>query len=216
MKHASRTPSGEALERRHSPRQKRAARTVDAILDTTAELLSEVGFEALSTNKVCAAAGMTPPALYRYFPNKYALLKELGDRLMDRQNRAFLETDIDPENALESITQALRNQYEVTLAQPGGAWIMRSLRATPTLIEVRANSLNRATDGLMERLAPYYAGFDTTVLRRRIRFAVEVGCASLEYIFDVPEEERDKAISDAVHVLAAWALKWDSYKPGRA
>ena len=208
--------NGGLLERRHSPQQKRAARTVDTILDVAAELLGEVGFEALSTNKICAAAGMTPPALYRYFPNKYALLKELGDRLMDRQNQVFLETEIDPDDALESITRALRNQYEVTLAQPGGAWIMRSLRASPTLMEVRENSLNRATDGLMDRLAPYYAGFDTTVLRRRVRFAVEVGCAALEYVFDVPEEEREKAIRDGAHILAAWALKWDSYKPENA
>lgn len=34
----------------------------------------------------CERAGLTPPALYRYFPNKYALLSESGQRLMQRQN----------------------------------------------------------------------------------------------------------------------------------
>ena len=30
----------------------------------------EVGIERLSTNLVCERAGLTPPALYRYYPNK--------------------------------------------------------------------------------------------------------------------------------------------------
>ncbi|WP_445380862.1 TetR/AcrR family transcriptional regulator, partial [Pseudomonas syringae] len=46
----------------------------------------EVGIERLSTNLVCERAGLTPPALYRYFPNKYALLTVLGERLLEKQN----------------------------------------------------------------------------------------------------------------------------------
>jgi AcrR family transcriptional regulator len=44
--------------------------TFEDLLSTAGELLSEVGFEGLSTNLICKRAGMTPPALYRYFPNK--------------------------------------------------------------------------------------------------------------------------------------------------
>ncbi len=35
---------------------------------------------------LCARAGLTPPALYRYFDDKYAVLEALGRRLMARQN----------------------------------------------------------------------------------------------------------------------------------
>ncbi|MFX7961174.1 helix-turn-helix domain-containing protein, partial [Acinetobacter baumannii] len=55
-------------------------------LATAAELLGEVGIERLSTNLVCRRLGLSPPALYQYFPNKYAILHELGQRLMQRQN----------------------------------------------------------------------------------------------------------------------------------
>ena len=48
-------------------------------------MLEEVGFERLSTNMICKRAGLTPPALYRYFPNKYAVLKELGERRFQRE-----------------------------------------------------------------------------------------------------------------------------------
>src|SRR6185436_13400848 len=79
--------AGPDLRPKVIPRQGRAHETYERILGVAAELLGEVGVERLSTNLVCERAGLTPPALYRYFPNKYALLHELGERLMAVQNR---------------------------------------------------------------------------------------------------------------------------------
>src|SRR5512139_3320805 len=79
--------AGPDLRQKTVPRQGRALETYERILGVAAELLGEVGVERLSTNLVCERAGLTPPALYRYFPNKYALLHELGERLMAAQNQ---------------------------------------------------------------------------------------------------------------------------------
>src|SRR3546814_10094546 len=49
-------------------------------------LFRSVGIELISTNMIAARAGLTPPALYRYFGDKYAVLEALGRRLMERQN----------------------------------------------------------------------------------------------------------------------------------
>ena len=78
----------ELLEK-NKPRQERAKRTYEAILVAAAELLVEVGVERISTNLIAERAGITVPALYRYFPNKYAVLNALGAVLMDRQNEVF-------------------------------------------------------------------------------------------------------------------------------
>ena len=53
-----------------TPQRQRGKDTFEMILATAGELLSEVGFEKLTTNLVCERAGMTPPALYRYFGDK--------------------------------------------------------------------------------------------------------------------------------------------------
>src|SRR3990167_11376004 len=74
------------LVAKKQPEQQRAAETYEHILEVAAQMLGDVGVERLSTNMICQQAGLTPPALYRYFPNKYALLCELGQRLMQRQN----------------------------------------------------------------------------------------------------------------------------------
>ena len=72
------------------PKQERAQQTYELLLDVAGELLAEVGIERISTNLICARAGLTPPALYRYFKDKYSVLEALGLRLMERQN-AVLE-----------------------------------------------------------------------------------------------------------------------------
>ena len=76
---------------RPPPIQDRARQTQGRLLDVAGELLAEVGIEGISTNMIAARAGVTPPALYRYFGDKYAVLEALGRRLMERQN-AVLET----------------------------------------------------------------------------------------------------------------------------
>ena len=103
----------ELLEK-NKPRQDRAKRTYEAILEAAAELLVEVGVERISTNLTAERAGITVPALYRYFPNKYAMLNALGAVLMDRQNevaRQWFEAhlgDGDPEQLLGNIYELLK------------------------------------------------------------------------------------------------------------
>ena len=80
----------ELLEK-NKPRQERAKRTYEAILVAASELLIEVGVERISTNIIADRAGITVPALYRYFPNKYAVLHALGAAMMDKQNDVCVE-----------------------------------------------------------------------------------------------------------------------------
>lgn len=55
------------------PDRGRSLATYEKLIKAAGELLGEVGFEKLTTNAICAKAGMTPPALYRYFHDKYEI-----------------------------------------------------------------------------------------------------------------------------------------------
>ena len=77
------------LTTKTQPAQQRATETFERLLEAAAQTLADVGIERWSTNLVCEHAGVSPPALYRYFPNKYALLTELSRRLMERQNECI-------------------------------------------------------------------------------------------------------------------------------
>ena len=53
---------------------------MDLILDTAATLFTEVGYENATTNAIAERAGISIGSLYRYFPDKDAILRTLADR----------------------------------------------------------------------------------------------------------------------------------------
>ena len=68
---------------RKIPRQKRAAETVETILEATVQLLERSGLDGFTTNAVAERAGISIGTLYRYFPNKRVLMHALAQRESD-------------------------------------------------------------------------------------------------------------------------------------
>jgi len=181
-----------SLATKKQPAQQRATETFERILEVTAETLADVGIERLSTNLVCERAGLSPPALYRYFPNKYALLSELGQRLMQRQNERvdhWITLDVF-DGGVASLERALEglilDTYDVTVQTVGGVWIMRALRAVPALQDVRLASHAAVTHEQARQLARALPEADLAELELVSRIVVELIYATVEMIFDEP------------------------------
>lgn len=64
---------------RKLPKQERSQATVEAILTATTRILTEEGYNQLTTNRVAELAGVSIGSLYQYFPNKEALIFALGE-----------------------------------------------------------------------------------------------------------------------------------------
>lgn len=181
-----------SLDAKKQPEQQRATETYERIIDVTAQTLADVGFERLSTNLVCERAGLTPPALYRYFPNKYALLRELGERLMERQNELIPRwiTPAALTGSTEGLERALRgliiDTYAVTERTKGGVWILRALRAVPTLQELRLRSHSSVTQEQVTVMAAAFPDADVEQLRLAGRIAVDLIYATVELLCDEP------------------------------
>lgn len=60
------------------PRQQRARAAVNRILRATGELLDDAGYDALTTTAVAERADVNIATLYRYFPDKFALIEGLA------------------------------------------------------------------------------------------------------------------------------------------
>lgn len=178
------------LETKVQPAQKRASETYELLLDAAAKTLEDLGIERLSTNLVAERAGVTPPALYRYFPNKYALLSELGKRLMQRQNECvarWISPDVLAGGAatLEpALAGLLLDTYNVTRKVEGGVWIMRALRAVPALQEVRLGSHAAVTAAQVQVLAEALPHVKRAELQLVSRIVVELIYAAVEMLFD--------------------------------
>ena len=78
------------LKRRRAPVQARAKRTYEKILTTAAELVEELGIERVNTNLIAQRAGVNISAVYKYFPNKHAIIVELAERLNTLQTELAL------------------------------------------------------------------------------------------------------------------------------
>jgi len=202
-----RTPRKPSLAVKKLPAQQRATETYELILDVAAKMLADVGIERLSTNMVCEQAGLTPPALYRYFPNKYALLSELAQRLMQRQNE-LIPKWITPQvltGSVAELEQALAglllDTYKVTKQTPGGVWILRALRAVPTLQKVRLDSHNLVTDAQGQMLIEVFPNVPTKDLLLVGRIAVDMVYAGVELLFDATLNSRD--VADVIAAMVA-------------
>jgi AcrR family transcriptional regulator len=187
-------------------RQRRAVATYERLLDMAGELLAEEGIERISTNLICARAGMTPPALYRYFKDKYAVLEALGQRLMDRQNAvlfAWLERCAPRGLAAltDGVEQLMRDTADVTASEPGAIWTLRALRASPRLAHVRVASHRLVTDRMAEVYAPLLPQMSREVLWRRLRLSVEFGFAADEMLNEETLIPRDDILRDAAALL---------------
>ncbi|MCA9561198.1 MAG: TetR family transcriptional regulator [Myxococcales bacterium] len=76
---------------RKRPRQARSRATVEAIVEATARVLAQHGYEKATTNRVAKVAGVSVGSLYQYFPNKEALIGALVDRHFERMRALFAE-----------------------------------------------------------------------------------------------------------------------------
>ncbi|MEE4298224.1 MAG: TetR/AcrR family transcriptional regulator [Pseudomonadales bacterium] len=72
------------------PEQARARATVERILEASARLLQRDGLDAFNTNAIAAEAEVRVSTVYRYFPNKHAILAEFARRFAAAEE-AWLE-----------------------------------------------------------------------------------------------------------------------------
>ena len=76
---------------RRPPKQKRSHSLVDDVMEATAKLIPDFGFERATTNRIAERAGVSIGALYRYFPNKEAIVVSLLQRVEDSHRQELRE-----------------------------------------------------------------------------------------------------------------------------
>ena len=88
-------------KKRKFPHQKRAHKTIDEILEATAQLLERSGKAGFTTNHIARRAGYSIGTLYRYFPHKLAIMREMAESEL-RQQEAAARTLLEGTGALDA------------------------------------------------------------------------------------------------------------------
>jgi TetR/AcrR family transcriptional regulator, mexCD-oprJ operon repressor len=95
-----------------APRQALQQRVAAAILDGAARMFAVRGEQA-SMNDVAAAAGVARATVYRYFPNRQALLDELARAAVSDADARLASARIDEVAPEEGIARAVRALVDV-------------------------------------------------------------------------------------------------------
>ncbi|MBB3169048.1 TetR/AcrR family transcriptional regulator [Simiduia aestuariiviva] len=197
-------PLSPLLLEKNRPQQARAIATYERILAAAAQLLSEVGVDNISTNLIAEQAGITAPALYRYFPNKYALLYTLGARLMDRQNQvliAWSERHQHHQTALiDHMLPLLEETYAVTANTPAGLVLMRALRALPVMQDVLLESHRAMSEWALAHW-PLTRAKDNL---RRLRLTLQMATSAIELALEDPDMPAEFALREAATMLQSY------------
>lgn len=115
-------------ELRHRPHQKRALRTVNSIQQACLAILETEGESALNTNRIAEAAEISIGTLYRYFPNKEAIVDTVLGELMAGN---LEHSEVISEHSIQLARRSLRDtiDYIVTEEIARHRRILHSLRS---------------------------------------------------------------------------------------
>jgi len=83
--------AGQGQQIRTEPMQQRSAARLSALLDAAAAVVDEVGFDRITTAMVAERAGASIGTVYRYYPDRVAVLHALRERAVLRFRQRFVE-----------------------------------------------------------------------------------------------------------------------------
>jgi AcrR family transcriptional regulator len=145
----------QTLEPRRRPTAGPARKTFERILSSTAELLDEVGFDDLNTNLIAEHANVNVASVYKYFPNKYAVLTALAEAMREEQLELLSER-LEPHGDWRGELGALLESYvELFVSRPGFAALAAVLSSSPSLREIDEASLAAEAHVIAEQLVGY-------------------------------------------------------------
>ncbi|CAN5128498.1 hypothetical protein BH11ACT4_BH11ACT4_25840 [soil metagenome] len=164
---------------RNEPVQARSTARLAALLDAAATIVDEVGYERLTTAMVSERAGASIGTVYRYFPDRIALLQALGARNLDRVLTRAGDAVLDPQysdwaSALEAAFAVLVDAFRT---EPGfrGLRVGDVIDLRPAPNERRYNTV--VSDRLLEGLVARFDVTDTPELRLALEASVEISDA---------------------------------------
>ena len=119
---------------RRQPAQQRAQQSLDSILDSASALIGQQGVDGFSMAELARRAGMSKPALYRYFPNKQAIIQELARCCFDENSQLLAPGNLSERLEKSAIRAALARYCQLQKEQPFRVQLRAAIKADPELM----------------------------------------------------------------------------------
>jgi len=191
---------------RRAPVQRRSASTVEAVLRACSALLGEIPLEEITTTRIAEEAGLSVGALYRFFPDKQAILDAVAVRHMQefraRMARVLVRAAF--RSGPEFLGRLLDAYVEYLDAHPD----FRALALGGHISALARESQTRpgaGPAGLLRAFMKRRLGVrDSATLDLRLRMAIEAGERMIAYAYGQEPEERRRVLAELKRMLARY------------
>lgn len=195
----------EATPLRRQPVQQRSAKRVERMLDASAELLDEMGYEALTTTLIAKRAGVAVGSLYQFFPDKKAVIQALTQRNLER----FVEQARERIGALDSrhwwdVVDSLLDLYLRMHRQvPGFSAVHFGDVVDPRLLDDRRTNNRVLTDSLVT-VVTSHVRLSPEEVTLPILVAVETADSLLKLAFRTDPDGDPEIITEAKSLIKGY------------
>ncbi|MEM9405103.1 MAG: TetR/AcrR family transcriptional regulator [Acidobacteriota bacterium] len=163
------------LNLRREPEQDRSRAGVAAILDAAAQLLDHHGIDHVTMTAIAQRAGLSKAAVYRYFPNKAAIVRGLAQRSFEedavRIAEFFERAEGEP---AEVLVEGMREYLDEHRKQPHRVQLRAAIRADPELAQLDVADSQRNAREIVEALRKRGSTIPSDVLRDRVFLFIEL------------------------------------------
>ncbi|MET9776681.1 TetR/AcrR family transcriptional regulator [Streptomyces sp. NPDC006367] len=189
---------------RRAPVQRRSAERLARILDACAELLDEVGYEALSTRAVAQRAGVPIGSVYRFFGNKRQMADALAQRNLERYVGRVTERLSKAEGGgWRAALDAMLDEYLAMKRTAPGFSLVDFGNQIP-VGGLHAEPNHRVADRITELLSGHLGRRPDEELRRVFLVAVETADALVQLAFRMAPDGDAAIVEEARELLAAY------------
>lgn len=193
---------------RKVPQQQRSREMVERILAAGRDVVLRDGYDAASTNRIAAEAGVSPGSLYQYFPDKEAVLSAIVDRYVD--------------DVSKRVTAALADRFDETGPQMVRATLnalLDALEENTELLRVVADELprkeNSARASALEQritdLLSAYLAARRPLMRRDLTPSTAAWIAvraienlTVRYVLEQPPIDRETFVGELERLMTAY------------
>ncbi|KOV98081.1 TetR family transcriptional regulator [Streptomyces sp. NRRL B-1140] len=197
-----------ATSLRRAPVQRRSAERLTRILDACADLLDEVGYDALSTRAVAQRASVPIGSVYRFFGNKRQMVDALAQRNLERYSERVTQRlrDAGGEGGWRAAMDAVLDEYlDMKRTAPGFSLVDFGNQIPVGARQAEPN--HRVADRLTDLLSGYLDREPDDDLRRVFLIAVETADTLVHLAFRVAPEGDERIIDEAREMLRAYLAR---------
>jgi len=191
---------------RRTPVQERSNDTVQQILAATSVLLEQKPLDEVTTSRIAAEAGISIGGLYRFFPDKQAILDAIAVRAME-EFQTGLEQELSqsfPEDGTALLALVIDAYIRFLDARPDFRTIAFGHHISPSTRR-RQVQPDIGPSGLIKNFMMNLLGVtETAELDIRLRIASEAGERLITYAYEQSPDDRKIVVEEMKRLLAGY------------